>query len=369
MNLFNLHGKHFRNDENRLTANLAVLLNEARRRFMPAFLMRVGVRVRQQEIPNIKVALQQVRVHEDAVSILDATVTLGDRFSVVIESKVGRNSISPSQALKYGRWLASYGAGDRALVFITQLREPAIEQSVRSELQAAGINSVRCVFFLWRELFEVLRESEGLDDVGFKRCEQRIRKGLSVSSVERLSYLFLNEVEKMAFELSVVDQLAVGEVTDVVIQVQDEWFMRAALEHNVWFPPSQSIHGLKPAKYVAYYQTKDNRNGLPKYISHIARIVKVWKRVSYEDARSLPEFKDFFANAELASTVAKFKNKEGLFHIALTGKATALAHPIPLGNPSTAQFLAKKRFPFTRMLSAKTTDDLFAAKHTEPQDE
>jgi len=143
--------------------------------------------------------------------------------------------------------------------------------------------------------------------------------------------------------------------------------MQVALEHNIWFPPSQSIHGLKPAKYVAYYQTKDNQKGLPKHVSHIAKIVKVWKRVSYDDARTLPEFKEFFAHSELAAEVANFKNKEGLFHIALTGKPTALAHPIPLGNPSTAQFLAKKRFPLTRMLAARTTDDLFASNQIESE--
>jgi len=367
LNLFSLHGKHFRNDENRLTANLAVMLNEARKSFMPTFLGHIGISASTTEVQKVKIALQQAHTHEDARSILDATLTLGSHFSVVIESKVGRNSIDVNQAVKYARWLASSSVEERVLVFITQIREPTVEHEVRCALQNAGLNEVRCKFLLWREIFAMLRIAERLSPDGFNKCEQRIRKGLKTSSVERLSYLFLDEVEKMAFELSVVDDLIVGEVTDVVIQVQDEWFMDVALEHDIWFPPSQSVHGLKPAKYVAYYQTKDNVKRLPKHITHIARIVKVWKRVSFEDVRTLPEFEAFLANEKLASEVATFKNKEGLFHIALTEKAIALTHPIPLGNPSTAQFLAKKRFPFTRMLSAKTTDDLFSPKESQSE--
>lgn len=363
MNLFSLHGKHFRNDENRLTANLAVLLNEARRGFLPAFLSLCEIPTERRSIKNVEIVIQEPQTHDEVRSILDAKVRLPGEFVAVIESKIGFNSVNSIQALKYASWLNSAPEMKRRLIFVTQIREPIAEAEVRSALQSHGFQSVECNFLLWQQIFLLLRDSECLDPKGANRCQHRILNGVGVSSVERLSYLFLNEVEKMAYDLSIVDDLAVGDVEDVVVQVQHRWFMNVALNHNTWFPPSTSIHGLRPAKYVAYYQTADNEQ--PRHLSHIARIRKVWKRVSFEDARVLPEFESLFSNAELSSEVATFKNKEGLFHIALTDPPVALANPIPLGSPSTAQFLTKKRFPLTKLLAAKTTDDLLLAKSTE----
>jgi len=365
VNLFSLHGKHFRDDENRLTANLAVMLNEARRGFLPAFLALIGVTVNHESVEKLKITLQEGHTQEDERSILDAKLKLDGIFVAVIESKVGFNPITVPQALKYARWLVTSGESQRVLVFVTQIHEPLAEAQVLKALSITELNSVRCVFLLWQQIFSLLQSSEGLSPQRAKRCDQRIRRGMMVSSVERLSYLFLKEVEKMAYDLSVVDDLVVGDVEDVVIQVQDYRFMKVALEHNTWFPPGGAVHGLKPAKYVAYYQMMGCE--MPKRLSHIARVRKVWNRVSFEDARALPEFRSLFSNAELAAWVATFKNAEGLFHIATTDPPVALAHPIPLGSPRKAKFLAKKRFPLTRLLSAETSDDLFLSKEDQEE--
>ena len=167
----------------------------------------------------------------------------------------------------------------------------------------------------------------------------------------------------MAYTLSVVDDLLVGEVEDIVVQNQDRWFLDVALKHNIWFPPNSILRGLKPAKYVAYYRTGDN--DLPSHLSHLARIRKVWWSIRFDDVCSLPEFSSLFARTELAEVVATFKNKEDFFHIAQTDTPVRLAKPIPLGNPRTALVLTMKRFPLTRLLAARTTDDLFAPKDNE----
>jgi hypothetical protein len=116
---------------------------------------------------------------------------------------------------------------------------------------------------------------------------------------------------------------------------------------------------------VAYYQTvgdASSRNVLPKHITHIARVRKVWNRISAADAKQLNEFDSLFSDPELASRVAGFRNKEDLIHMALTDTPILLARPIPLGNPRTAQFLTKKRVDLPRLLAAKSTDDLLLTK-------
>lgn len=366
MNLFSLHGKYFRDDENRLTANLAAMLNEATRGFLPAFLALIGTDVGPKSIEHIKISIQEGHTQEDERSILDAKLILDGVFVAVIESKVGFNTITASQAIKYARLLASLDEPNRILVFIAQHREPLAEIQVLEALKSAGLDSVKSVFLLWQQVFSILRSSEHLDPRGAKRCEKRVQRGLTVSSVERFSHLFLEEVEKMAYDLSVLDELTVGEVEDVVVQVQDHRFMKMALEYNVWFPPGQTVRGLKPAKYVVYYQMMGCES--PKTLSHIARVRKVWNRVSFEEAKTLPEFDKLFSNAELSSFIATFKNDEGLFHIACTDTPVALGYPIPLGSPRKAKFLAKKRFPLTRLMAAKTTDDLFLPKSDAEED-
>ena len=336
------------------------MLNEARRGFLPAFLHLVDIDLSGHSVSEIQIVTQEARTSDNDRSIIDAKLHLKDKFTAIIESKIGHNSIAISQALKYARLLAASGEPRRVLVFITQIREPLIEQEVIQALAAAGLGSVQCTFLLWRQVFSLLESSESLSKEGSKVSDRRVRKGLSVSSSERLAHMFLSEVRKMTYSLCVIDEQAVGDVADVVIQAQNPWFMQVALRHNVWFPPSQSRFGLRPAKYVAYYQTAGN--ALPQHISHVARVRKVWNRVGLEDAKQLGEFDSLFDDAAISATVSAFGNKEGLFHIALTDTPVALASPIPLGNPRTAQFLTKKRIDLARLMAARNTDDLLASK-------
>ena len=166
----------------------------------------------------------------------------------------------------------------------------------------------------------------------------------------------------MAYQLCDIDEQKTERVDDVVIQLQHEWFMQTALKWNIWFPPSQSRNGLTPTKYVAYYQTKNGSNPKPKHVTHIARVRKIWNRLSVEDAKQLEVFHAFFADKKASERVLGFANKEGLFHMALTDKPVELKRPIPLGDPRTAQFLAKKRFSLPRLLNADSTDDLIGQK-------
>jgi hypothetical protein len=340
------------------------MLNEARRGFLPAFLNLIGLN-NGPSFGEVDIAVQENLSNDAERSILDAKLTLKDEFVVVLESKVGHNSIQAPQAVKYARWLAASEFINRVLVFVTQIREPLAESRILESLRLEGLGSVRCEFLLWHQVFSLLRTSEGLSDDRASWIERRIRKGLSVSSAERLSHMFLNEVQRMTYDLCVIDEQKVGDVEDVVIQNQDPWFMKVALQHNVWFPPSQSRFGLRPTKYVAYYQTvgdASSRNVLPKHITHIARVRKVWNRISAADAKQLNEFDSLFSDPELASRVAGFRNKEDLIHMALTDTPILLARPIPLGNPRTAQFLTKKRVDLPRLLAAKSTDDLLLTK-------
>jgi len=155
------------------------MLNEARRGFLPAFLALIGTNPK--SVENVNIVLQEGHTHADERSILDARLTLDGVFVVVIESKVGFNPIAVSQALKYANWLSSLSEPDRILVFVTQIHEPLAETRVLEALSSAGLDSVKCVFLLWRQIFDLLRSSENIDPNGAKRCERRIRRGGSLT--------------------------------------------------------------------------------------------------------------------------------------------------------------------------------------------
>lgn|GEM_PF-2313202 len=369
MNIFSLYGRNFRDDENRLTVNLMFLLDQARGKFLPGFLQKLNLESCAGEISKIELGLQEHHRAEEEISFVDGYLRLEGVFEVFIESKVKHNTISAGQASKYAKLLHRRQAANKLLLFITQKYEPHVEAVVHAEISKSFPN-VKIRFMRWHEIFMLLRATEDLTDKGRKASDLKILKGKTESAETRLAYLFLEEAQKMAYQLCDIDDQKIEHVEDVVIQLQDEWFMKTALDWNIWFPPAQSRNGLRPTKYVAYYQTQNGGNPNPKHITHVARVRKVWNRLSVEDAKHLEAFSDFFADKKASERVLRFgTEKEGLFHMALTDTPVKLKKPIPLGKPSTAQFLAKKRFSLPRMLNAETTDDLLAgAALTQPED-
>jgi len=164
------------------------------------------------------------------------------------------------------------------------------------------------------------------------------------------------EVDK----IKVIDKLPIGSVADVVVTVQEPWFMQVARRHNVWFPSGGLEYGLNPSKHVAYYETASKENENPKQIAYIAKNRVMWNRVTLDDAQQLEELRHLFADSAVANEIASWYEADDTFHIALTEPPAKLRRPIPLGKEMNyARILSKRRYSLIQFVNARTVDDLF----------
>jgi hypothetical protein len=161
------------------------------------------------------------------------------------------------------------------------------------------------------------------------------------------------------YDKKVIDELLCRDVVDIVVATQKPWFMKVAKEHNVWFPPGSLPYGLRPARYVAYYETAEIENENPKSIAYLAPIKIMWNRITLGDARLVPELKALFSDKEVEAEVSSWYKDEDTFHVALTDQPVKLSRPIPLGKKNVARVLTKRRYQLTDLLNANTVDDLF----------
>lgn len=189
-----------------------------------------------------------------------------------------------------------------------------------------------------------------------KKLEKKILRGNRLDYKKGVAFLFLKEVESTMYKKIKVSEQKINDVNEVIITVQDHKFMEIAKKYNIWLPSSSAEYGLSTAMYVAYYETNDKGNKNPKSISHIAKIKTIWNRISFDDAKTIPELKPFLSSKY--SKILTFKGDE-TFHIAITEKPIKLKNPIPLGRKNVARVLSRKNFSLIKFLNAETTDDLF----------
>jgi len=159
------------------------------------------------------------------------------------------------------------------------------------------------------------------------------------------------------FDKKSVNDLRAGDLEDVKVTCQKPWFMRIALKYNVWFPSGATAYGLHPSRYVAYYETAEAEN--PSQIAYIAKNRIFWNRISIGDARQIEELAPLFSDQQVAYEIATWGEPQKTFHVALTEPPVRLTRPIPLQNPKYARVLSKRNCSFTKLLNARTVDDLF----------
>jgi len=360
LNLFSLHGKYFGDDENRLTANLLFLLSELRSTVLPEFLRLLSIPYQGLDLDKMRVAFQSHVTTASGIDIPDAELRLGDQIHLLVEAKIGHRHLESSQLHSYARYLSRSGAVTRRMVCITQVDERARFDSIIASIEPQILPLGTCYYLRWYQLLESIKRSLRLSWQTMAGTDRRILYGRKIDYGQRIATLFLREVEQSMYYMKIINELASGELEDVVVTTQDSWFMKVAKRHKVWFPSGSLRYGLRPSKYVAYYETADGSNENPKSISYLARNLIWWSRITVSDARQQRELKQVFADNEVANKISSWHKDTDTFHIVLTEKPVKLRRPIPLGKSSNyARVLSKRRYSLTALMNADTIDDLF----------
>ncbi len=359
LNLFSLHGRYFQDNENRLTANVLFLLSECRAAFLPAFLARIGIAPANLDLSKVDIRFQDYMTTEGRIDVPDATLRLPDECCVILEAKIGNGQLSAEQLQAYAKRLAAMGTLQKRLVCVTQIDDQENFEAIRATIEPRFLPLGACKYLRWCTVLDVLRESTGLSDEKITEQDRRLAQGKDVSYTERIATLFMREVEQDMYDRKTVDDLPAS-IDDVVVTTQDAWFMDIAKRHHVWFPSGATEHGLQPAKYVAFYETRGGGNENPKQISYLARNKIFWNRITLNDARQIAELKPLFEDKQAMKTINTWKQKS-TFHFALIDEPVKLARPIPIGRKNYARVLSKRRYSLIDILNATTIDSLFSA--------
>jgi len=360
MNIFSLHGKYFRNDENRLTANVLFLLAESRQAFLNAFMVAIGVRLQPSELSRAEVVFQSRAQMPTGVDIPDGEIRVGDAVHVLIEAKIGTNRLSVSQIRRYAERLSVSCARRRRLVCLTQINEEESFNRIRHEIESGILPKGSCKWMPWHRVLRILRQATGSEAGVLQKTERAVRAGRKPDHTQRMAALFLEEVESTMYIRKDIDEMARGELDDVVVHTQQPWFMEAARRHRLWFPSGALRYGPRPAQYVAYYETGSAQNENPKSIAYIARNLTSWSRITANDAKEIPAFQALLKDKKLRHEIDSWDlDKGGTFHLCLTDAPIKLKRPIPLKTPSYARVLTKRRYDLPAILNAVTVDDLF----------
>ena len=359
LNLFSLHGNYFQDDENRFTANVLFILSEGRRVIFSEFLRCLRIDPDGLDLSKATFDFQSRFRSDSGYDIPDAEIRLGDEFHIVLEAKVGHNSLSYSQLRRYAEHLSKSTARVKRLVCVTQINEQSNFDGIATRIEQSVISPGCCAYIRWHEILELMRSALDLAPNKMALLGRRIRRGGKVDYLERIVSLFLQEVEQTMYDKKIIDELPSGDLADVVITTQTPWFMNVAKQHYIWFPTSTAKYGLSPAKYVAYYETNKVGNDNRKCIAHIAKNIAVWNRITADDARQIDELKGLFRNSAIGESLDKWGRNNNTFHIALTERPIRLKSPIPLGKRNVAKVLSKKRCGMVELMNARTIDDLF----------
>ncbi len=363
LNLFSLHGRYFEDDENRFTANVLFMLSEFRSTFLVAFLERCGAPLPASSCTGIRIRFQVP--HKSAsgdVRIPDGEIRLDDDLHLLLEAKVGGNPLTAGQITDYATHLATSPARNMKLVCITQMdcfcigsRKVSFDE-LKGEVEPAIVPAGTCVWLRWFEVLDILKSALQLTPDQIKKDRRRIANGKSVAYGRRIGALFLEEVETTMYDKKEIDLLPHGEIEDVVLAVQNGWFMDVALRHRVWFPNNL---GGRAARYVAHYETADRANPNPSQIAYIARNRTMWNRITIQEARTVPELQHVFSDPRVIEDVAAWP-PESKHCIVLTDEPVRLREPLQLGDKRFLARIMPGRFVSLPLLyNAHTIDDLY----------
>jgi hypothetical protein len=245
---------------------------------------------------------------------------------------------------------------------VTQFNDSKNFGTITANLNSLDLPRGTYVYRQWHQLLDLIKKVLGLSPAVLDAADKRILRGKSVDYQQRIAALFLREVEQSMYDKKVVDELRAGDLADIVVTTQDPWFMNVARRYNLWFPSGATEYGLRPARYVAYYETAERENENPMQIAYIARNRVFWNRISIGDARRVEELAELFSDQQIAEEISSWGEPQKTFHVAITDPPTRLTRPISLGNTRYyAKILSKRQYSVAKFFNAATIDDLFSS--------
>ena len=315
----------------------------------------LGFKFNKKELARAEIIFQSSFNENNSIGRPDAEIKIGDQLHLLIEAKIGTNHIYQKQIELYSSYLEKSPAQHKCFICITQINELKLFKNI---IKNCKLPHNSFIYLKWYQIIDILKQSIDLTQETIKKNEKQIIYGKKVDYSLRISSLFIKELEDTMYDKKIINEIKIGEIPDITVTTQDPWFMKAALIFNVWFPSDAAKYGLKPSKYVAYYETMKTGNENPKTISYIAKNKIYWNRITLSEAKQLDELKDLFANKDMSDEISKWGSDDDTFHIVLTEKPIKLSKSLPLIKSNYARILSKRKYSFSDIISANSIDEL-----------
>ena len=304
-NIFCLVGS----DENAVTKSLAFILNR-NKKVLRELLKLVDLKyLSKADLRNTGVVVQAAA--KGRREITDLEIECRDKFSVIIESKIGERRPDEGQLRKYAQRLLQRATREKRLVLLTEIDETNwYEHCFGSDGRFCGLSKREYIHLQWHQIHDMM----------FQRLlRPKIDVDLNKMFLEYLDGMFMPE-----------------EILVVAADSQQEF--EILQKHHFYRFPVKGAYPKKKAMYLGVYY---------KGIEHIARIIE-YKVMKPKNMRPLPQI---YPEAYGAGT----KSGEEDFYKVVIGPLIKL--PFKITNPRGHR-VAYRYTTFDKLLTAKYVHEL-----------
>ena len=360
-NIFELHGKWYENNENRITSCFLFFLNESKTILLRQLIKLAfpKLSISGPELLNAKIDFQP----HISGKIPDAEILFKKKkIRILIEVKIGGNSIDKSQLVEYAKRLHETKGlfPNPKLLVITQINEKLNVSKIAKDIEKMGYLHATDVYYLqWKKILDLFKNVIDYDKLD--KIDILVKKGEKVDYLPRIMQLFIKEVERTMYNRIEISKLPLEELDEVVLTTQDDNFMDMAINDNVFWP---SVN-FAPSQFVAYYGLASNKLFSPKKISYIARVQYLFHNVTINELPTIPQFSKLSTFKSFLKKAHKLYSpgSPNPFAIAITEDPIPLSNPIPYIykkvyrlNP---RIIPGRKTTLSKIITAKCMEDLY----------